>query len=72
MGALNDYIRSQGGWLVSHLGEKHFVEVPRKSALPSKLIEFGYSVRSAGITTQITGGTENHGFTPVDIIEITL
>ena len=44
------------------------IEMPHNSALPAKLMELHYSVRSAGISTRITAGE----FVPVEIIEITL
>lgn len=71
--ALNAFIRQQGGWVTSLPSAENLrFEIPRKSSLPSRLLELGYSVRAAGIGTRITGATEHHGFTPVDIIEITL
>ena len=71
--ALTAFIRSNGGHVVSLPGTKNLrVELPQNSALPARLLELGYSVRAAGITTRITGSTENHGFMPVDVIEITL
>jgi hypothetical protein len=48
------------------------LEVRRDSALRAKLIELGYAVRHSGTTTQIIGGAEDHGFTAVDVIELTL
>jgi hypothetical protein len=48
------------------------LEVRRDSALQAKLIELGYAVRYSGTTTQIIGGAEDHGFTAVDVIELTL
>jgi hypothetical protein len=71
--ALTAHIQSNGGWVTSLPGTKHLrFEVRQDSALPAKLIEFGYSVRHSGTSTRITGGAEDHGFTPVDIIELTL
>ena len=71
--ALTTFIHSNGGNVVSPPGTKRLrVELPQNSALPARLLELGYPVRAAGITTRITGGTENHGFMPVDIIEFTL
>jgi len=59
--ALTAYITSNGGWVTGLPGTKHLrVEVPRDSALPAKLMEFGYSLRHCGTGTRITpkGGTE--------------
>jgi hypothetical protein len=67
--ALNEFVRSNGGWLVSAPGEKWLrVEVPRDSLLPSRLIECGYGVRAAGITTLVTA----NGLMPTEIISFTL
>ena len=66
---LNSFIGQEGGWVVSPPGEKHLrVEIPRKSALPSRLLELGYAVRAAGVGTRITPS----GFMPVDVIWVTL
>jgi hypothetical protein len=87
--ALITYITSNGGWVTGLPGAKHLrAEVPRGSALPAKLMEFGYSIRHCGAGTRLTPGgnveiiTEHStgkpiarhhaGFVPVDIIEITL
>jgi hypothetical protein len=67
--ALNDFIRANGGWLVSAPHEKFLrVEVPTKSSLPSRLIEFGYDVKSGGVATRCTSG----GLLPVDVITFAL
>jgi hypothetical protein len=86
--ALSEFITSQGGWVVSLPGKQDLrIEAPQGSALPSKLIELGYSPRHCGSSTRIgpiketitahstTSNpiTRQHsGFVPVDIIEIRL
>lgn len=67
--ALNDYIRSQGGWLVSAPHEKFLrVEVSKKSVLPSRLLQLGYDVKAGGVGMRIEAGA----FLPVDLITFTL
>ena len=67
--ALNAFISQQGGWVVSPPGTKRLrVEIQHQSALPTRLLELGYSVHSAGINTRITSGK----FVPVEVIEISL
>jgi hypothetical protein len=67
--ALTEYVQQNGGWVTSPPGAKNMrIETPQNSALPTKLIELGYSTRSAGIGTRITSGE----FTPIEIIEISL
>jgi hypothetical protein len=54
--ALNSFISSQGGWVVSTPGAKNLrIECVQGSALPAKLIELGYSPRHCGASTRITG-----------------
>lgn len=70
---LTAFIQSNGGWVTCPPGTRSLrFEARRDSALPAKLIELGYAVSHAGTTTRITGDTEDHGFTPVDIIELAL
>ena len=65
--ALSAFIHSNGGHVVSPPGTKNLrVALPQNSALSARLLELGYSARA------LVGGTENHGFMPVDVIEITL
>jgi hypothetical protein len=67
--ALNDFIRKSGGWLVSTPNEKYLrVEVERGSSLPTKLTEFGYDVRSAGVSTRVT----SNGLMPTEFVSFTL
>ena len=68
--ALTVFIRSNGGHV--YRAQKIYALSYHNSTLAARLLELGYSVRAAGITTRITGSTENHGFMPVDVIEITL
>jgi hypothetical protein len=54
--ALNEYVRRNGGAVTSVPGAKTLrVEVPKGSALPSKLQELGYVVAERGTVTRITG-----------------
>jgi hypothetical protein len=67
--AVNAFVTQQGGWVTSPPGTKRLrVEIQQDSALPARLLELGYSVRSAGIGTRITSGK----FMPVEVIEIKL
>jgi hypothetical protein len=67
--ALTEFVRQNGGWVISVPGAENMrIETPRDSALPTKLLELHYSVRSAGIGTRITSGK----FLPVEVIEISL
>ena len=70
--ALTAYIHSNGGFVTSPPDTKNLrAEVPQKSALPARLLELGYSVRSAGVGTRLApGNTPEAMFLPVDIIEI--
>jgi hypothetical protein len=53
--ALSAFVTGEGGWVTSLPGVIHLrVEVPQGSALPARLIELGYSVRTAGSGTRIT------------------
>jgi hypothetical protein len=71
--ALSAYIHSNGGWVTGLPGTKHLrVEVRRDSALPAKLMEFGYNVRHSGTGTRLTPGTTDAGWLPVDIFDISL
>jgi len=68
-GALSEFIHKSGGWLISSPGEKYLrVEVERGSSLPMKLTEFGYDVRSAGVSTRVT----SNGLLPTEFISFTL
>ena len=67
--ALTEYVQQNGGWVTSPPGAKNLrIETPQKSSLPTRLLEIGYSVRSAGISTRLESGR----FTPIEIIEISL
>ena len=67
--ALTEYVQQNGGWVTSPPGAKNLrIETPQNSALPTKLLELGYAVRSAGINTRIEGGS----FMPVEVIDISL
>jgi hypothetical protein len=68
--ALSRFVHSQGdAWMISVPGAKNLrIECKQGSALPAKLSELGYSPRHCGMNTRIVSG----GFTPVDVIEITL
>jgi hypothetical protein len=86
--ALVTYIQKNNDAWVTSLGGKFplRVEIPQGSTLPSKLMELGYSVRSAGAGTRIGTTTEtitahstrapiirhHSGIFPVDVIEISL
>ena len=85
--ALNEYVREGGGWITSVPGLSEIrIEVPQGSALPSKLMALGYDVRHCGSGTRLTpGGTvetfvergapvirHHAGFTPIEILEISL
>jgi hypothetical protein len=53
--AMSAFVTGEGGWVTSLPGVKHLrIEVLQGSALPAKLIELGYSVRTAGTGTRIT------------------
>jgi hypothetical protein len=53
--ALAEFVASQGGWVTSLPGVKDLrIECPAGSALPSRLIELGYSPRHCGSSTRIT------------------
>ena len=67
--ALTKFVQQNGGWVTSVPGAKNMrIETPQNSALPTKLLEIGYSIRSAGIGTRISAGK----FLPVEVIEISL
>lgn len=67
--ALKRFIESQGAWLTSVPGAKSLrIECRQGSALPSKLVGLGYSPRLCSTGMRIVSG----GFTPVDVLEITL
>jgi hypothetical protein len=67
--ALNAFIQKSGGWLISAPGERWLrVEVERGSSLPTKLTEFGYDVRSAGVSTRVT----SNGLMPTEFVSFTL
>jgi hypothetical protein len=68
--ALNDFIRSQGAWLVSAPHEKWLrVECECGSPLPVKLSQMGYSdVRAAGVSTRVT----SNGLIPTEFVSFTL
>jgi hypothetical protein len=54
--ALNDYVRRNGGAVVSVPGNRTLrVEVPKGSPLPAKLAELGYNVAACGTVTRVTG-----------------
>src|SRR5262249_24365047 len=66
---INSYVRSQGCWVVSQPGLRDMrIQIPKNSALPTKLVELGYSPRACGVGLRAEGGK----FLPVDIIEIIL
>jgi hypothetical protein len=55
--ALNEYIRANGGWVVSVPGLTTLrVEIPQSSPLPMKLAGLGYRVRHAGTATRLVPG----------------
>ena len=67
--AMHEFIRNHGGVVTSVSGTKVVrVEIPKESALPSKLRDLGYDPRHIGMTSRTVSG----GFTSVDIIEISL
>jgi hypothetical protein len=67
--ALNDYITQHGGWVVSVPHHRELrVELPRDSALASKLMEFGYGVFAAATSTRTT----SKGLEVVDVISFAL
>ena len=67
--ALDDYVRHHGGAVVSVPFHKNLrIEIPKDSALASKLSEAGYRPFHCGMTTRITA----NGFSSVDVIEIDL
>jgi hypothetical protein len=72
--ALSEYITANGGTVVSIPFLKNLrVEVSPGSPLPSKLAEFGYSVRHAGTGTRLSpGNTPEEIFQSVEIVEVTL
>jgi hypothetical protein len=66
--ALHDFIRENGGWLVSTSGMKQMrIEARQGSSLPAKLIELGYEPRHCGQRTR-TGPD----WLCVEVIEIDL
>ena len=68
--AMHEFIRNHGGVVTSVSGTKVVrVEMPKESALPSKLRDLGYDPRQCGRTTRITPAGR---FTTTDIIEIIL
>ena len=65
--ALNEFIDSQGGWVVSVPGHREVrIEVPKNSPLPVRLTELGYQPHHCCVTKRITAGA----FTTVDVISI--
>ena len=83
--ALNEFIRRNGGAVVSPPGKVLRVEVLKDSVLPAKLAELGYNVMRCGSVTRVTGVTASisakaerlthtvpTAFTEVDVLEIRL
>lgn len=79
--ALNEYIRKHGGFVTSPPGKILRIEVPKGSALPSKLQELGYIVAERGIVSRIIGtdyvkpsdelyGARASPFANYDVLEI--
>lgn len=67
--AMHTFIRDHGGIVTSVPGAKVVrLEIPKESALPSKLRDLGYDPRHCGATTRITP----NGFKAIDIVEIAL
>jgi hypothetical protein len=67
--ALHDFIRHHGGEVVSLPGHRELrIEVPKDSALASKLTEAGYAPRHCCTETRIAAGV----FKIVDVIAITM
>ena len=67
--ALNDFIHAGGGWVTSPpFGRFVRIECNQGSSLPVQLEKAGYSLRHAGMTTRIDGGT----FHTVDVLELDL
>ena len=67
--ALHDYIRQHGAAVVSVPGHKEMrIEIPKKSALPAKLAEFGYRPHHLCVTSRISAGA----FETVDVVSILL
>ena len=83
---LHNYIRENGGFIVSAPGSDLRVEVPQGSSLPAALAKLGYAVQHCGTGQRITsGGTveivtergkqvarHHHGLVAVDVLEIAL
>jgi hypothetical protein len=67
--AVSDYVHGQGGWVTSPpFGRLVRIECNQGSPLPVELEKAGHSLRHAGTTTRIDGGT----FHTVDILELDL
>jgi hypothetical protein len=67
--AIHDFCRQNGGVVVSIPGLKEIrIEVPKDSALPTKLRELGYQPHHHCATTRIAAGA----FQTVDVVTITL
>ena len=72
--ALNDYVSTAGGWIVSMPGARILrIEIPQRSPLAAKLSELGYRVLHVGVGTRLTpGGTVEtitaHSTQPTPII----
>jgi hypothetical protein len=52
--ALHEFIRDNGGWVVSPPGADLRIEIPERSELPAKLTELGYRPLSIGQATRLT------------------
>ena len=66
---MNEFIRGQGGWVTSvPYGKFVRIEVEQGSSLPVQLEKAGHSLRHAGMTTRIDGGS----FHTVDVLELDL
>lgn len=67
--ALCEFVRLNGGWVVSQPGTKQMrIEISRSSPLPAKLTQAGYAPRHINTGTRAQDGK----FMPVDIISIDL
>jgi hypothetical protein len=67
--SLTAFVEQNGGWITSIPGAKFMrVEVTKDSSLPAKLAQLGFAPYHANVGTRIT----SCGFTPVDVLEISL
>ena len=84
--ALHEFVKENGGFIVSAPGSDLRIEVVQGSPLPAKLAALGYAVHHCGTGQRITsGGTveivtergkqvarHHHGLVAVDVLEIAL